>query len=289
MTRHHLGAVTYVQQNSDAGKLEGFVEAWPRVNRPEWDLAFVAPSPDGGGAGKVWQRLLSTLIVVAGERNVSRIYARAPQGVQVEQILCQVGFTLVRREEIFVLASQTVPATRVEGLRGIRAGDDSALAALCHRVQSRLGKGAEDVSPHRVLDFYPYLHGGTTNDEYVWQQGDTVVAYLGLQGSSHGYWLDIVVDPDSRADVLPCIRYILSLTQCGEDMPLYCPVPEHTPWLGHLLQDLGFTSYTTQAVLVTHTKARTPIRCEIPVTALENGIDMGAPVSQMFEPSVRKK
>ncbi|MFO7917289.1 MAG: hypothetical protein R6V13_04335 [Anaerolineae bacterium] len=288
VTHHHLGAITYIQQDSAAGEMKGFVEAWPRTNRPEWDLAFLAPSLDGGGAGKVWQRLLSRLIVVAGEKNISRIYAR-PQEAQVEQILRQVGFTLVRREEILVLTSQTAPAPPVEGLRSIEAGDGGALRALCHRVQSHLGKGTEDVSPHRILDFYPYLHNGTTKDEYVWRQKGTLVAYLGLEGSPRGYWLDIVVDPDSRADLLPCLEYILGLTECAEKMPLYCPVADNVSWLGGLLQDLGFTSYTRQAVLVAHTKARTSVRCEIPVTALEKGIDMGAPVGQMFEPSVRKK
>ncbi len=288
VTRHHLGAVTYVQQNSDARELEGFVEAWPRANRPEWDLAFLAPSRDRGGAGKVWQRLLSTLIVMAGEKGVSRIYARAPQDVQVEQVLRQVGFTLVRREEIFVLVAQTASARRIEGLRGIEAGDSRALHTLCHRMQSRLGKAAEDVSPHRVLDFYPHLHTGSTIDEYVWEQKDTLVAYLGLQGSSRGYWLDIVVDPEHRADLLPCVKYILGLAQCTEDTPLYCPVPDYIPWLGRLLRELGFTSYTRQAVLVAHTKVKASVRCEIPVAALEKGMDMGAPVGQMFESSIEK-
>lgn len=125
-------------------------------------------------------------------------------------------------------------------------------------------------------------------DEYVWERGGTLFAYLGLQGSSRGYWLDIVVDPDNRADLLPCIEYMLGLTQCAGEMPLYCPVPDYAPWLGHLLQDLGFTSYTEQAILVTPTKAKTHVRCEIPVAALEKGIDMGAPVGQMFEPTVQK-
>ena len=67
LTRHRLGAVTYVQQSLDGGGVEGFVEAWPRGNRPEWDLGFLAPSLDAGRADKVWRQLLSSLIVVAAE------------------------------------------------------------------------------------------------------------------------------------------------------------------------------------------------------------------------------
>lgn len=289
LTGHHLGAVTYVQQNAKAGELEGFVEAWPRANGSEWDLAFVAPPLDSEGAGKIWQRLLSTLIVMAGEKDISRIYARV-QDTQVERILGQLGFRVVRREEIFCLDSRTPPAPPVEGLRSIERGDGKELHALCHRVQSRLGKGADDASPHRILDFYPHLQGGTTNEEYVWWQKGILVAYLGLQGSPRGYWLDIVVDPDSKVDPSPCIEHILGLAQCAEEMPLYCAVPgDYVPWLGRLLRDLGFTSYTRQAVLVTHTKEKTTVRCEIPVAALEKGIDMRAPVGQMFEPSIKKE
>jgi hypothetical protein len=288
LTRHHLGAVTYVQQGSDRGGLEGFLEAWPRGDRPEWDLAFLAPPLDDGGVDKIWRQLLSSLIAVAADKNVSRIYARAPEDVQVEQILHQVGFTFVKREEVFALTSSTSFVPPVEGLRKVRTEDRRLLSALCRRAQPHLGKRAEGIPPHGLLDFYPHLQLGAVTKEYMLMQEDTPVAYFGLQGSCRGYWLDIVRDPDDRSDLSPCVEHVLGTTQGTENMPVYCPVPDYASGVTPLLRELGFTSYTRQVVLVAHTISRVPVKSEIPVGALERGLDMGRPVGQMFETSIQE-
>jgi len=288
-TRHHLGAVTYMQQqNSQAGELEGFVEAWPIARRPEWDLAFVAPAIESKGTDKVWRRLLSSLIVAAAEKDISRIYARAPEDTQTEQVLRQVGFTLVKREEIFSLTSQPDPVPRVAGLRRVGREDSSALSALCRRAQPRLGGNAERVSSYRGSDFYPHLQTHTVADQYMWIRENAPVAYLGLQGSSRGYWLDIIRDPDNRSNLLSCIKHVLSSTKCAKNMPVYCPVPDYSSELGSLLRELGFTSYTRQVVLVAHTIARVREKYDIPVSALDRGVEIGTPVGQMFETPMQK-
>jgi hypothetical protein len=277
-----------VQQGADGGSLEGFVEAWPRGDRPEWDLAFLAPSLDDGSVDKVWRQLLSSLIVVAADKNISRIYARAPEEVQAEQILRQVGFTFVKREEVFALTSPISSVPPVAGLRRVRAEDSRALSALCRRAQPRLGKRAEGIPSHGLLDFYPHLQPGAMADQYMLMQQDTPVAYFGLQGSCRGYWLDIVADPEDRSDLSPCVEHVLRATQCAEDMPVYCPVPDYASGITPLLRELGFTSYTRQVVLVAHTISTAPVKSEIPVGALERGLDIGRPVGQMFETSMRE-
>ncbi|MEA3408260.1 MAG: hypothetical protein U9R48_09310 [Chloroflexota bacterium] len=282
LTCHRLGTVTYIQQNSDAEEVEGFVEAWPRGGRPEWDLAFLAPSFDEEGADSVWQRLLSALIVAAAEKKVSRIYARSPDDVWAERILRQTGFSFVKREEIFALTSETAFAPRIEGVCSVEAGDGSVPRALCRRARSHLEKNSQGVPLYGFVDFHPCPRLGTTVDDYVCVQKDTPFAYLRLQGSSRGYWLDVIVDPENRSCLGACMKYVLSLTECGEEMPLYCPVPHYTPWLGGLLRELGFSSYTKQVVVVAHTMARVPLRSEIAVSALKRGVDIGAPVGQMF-------
>ena len=71
-------------------------------------------------------------------------------------------------------------------------------------------------------------------------------------------------------------------------MPIYRSVENLAFGIPLLLCELGFTSYTRQVVLVAHTISRVPVKSELPVGALERGLDIGKPVGQMFETSIQE-
>jgi hypothetical protein len=270
----------------DANTLIGFAQVWPRADHTEWDLAFLSPSLDhGDGATRIWQRLLNHLIITGAERGVLRVYARLSEDSEAEEVLRQVGFTVVSREEVFVLTQLPGPAPLPKGLRRVDRDDRPALDTfycqviphMLHRADGPCANSCASMAPHRMMISF------VSTEEFVWTEKGKIIAYLGLHSSPKGYWLDVVVRPEYRADLLPYIKYVLTLTECSPTMPVYSPVFDYSVGLGWLLRTLGFESFTRQVLLVAHTMACIPIRRQVMIRALERGIDVGTSVGHMFD------
>jgi hypothetical protein len=284
ITRHHMGARTCVYE--DANSSAGLAQVWPRPDHTEWDLAFLSPSLDHSDhAVQIWQRLLSHLIIVGAERGILRIYARSSEDSEIEEVLRQVGFTVVTREEIFVLSQPPAPAPLPKGLRRVDRDDLGALDAFYCQVMPRMLHQAASPCPYSCASAAPHrtVMSFVSVDEFVWTEKGKIIAYLGLYSSPKGYWLDVVVRPEYRADVLPYIKYVLALTECSPGTPVYSPVFDYSVGLGWLLRTLGFESFTRQVLLVAHTMACIPIRRQVMIRALERGIDVGTSVGHMFD------
>lgn len=278
LTAHHWGAITCVHDNTENGD-KGIVQVWPRRDRKAWDLAFLAPSLDEDpNAPGIWQKLLTHLILLGAEQGVLRIYARSSEDAEAEDILRQTGFSMVTREEVFVLSHQPAPAPLPRGLRRVEVEDRWALDKFHSQVIPPLMKKAEDPSfdicavssdPFRLRDV----------QEYVWSKKGEIIAWLRLASSPQGHWLDVVVRPEYRAESLPYIRYMLTLANVSKQTPLYCSIPDYCVGLGWLLRTLGFSTFTRQALLVAHTIARVPVRRHLVLPALERSIDVGPSVA----------
>lgn len=287
LTRHHLGAITCVHERSKDTQTEGFIQVWPRADQAEWDLAFLAPSLDHhGDAPDVWRRLLTHVVVLAAERDVERVCARSSEDAEAEDLLRQAGFTVVEREEIFVLSHQPAPAPSPKGLRQLDRRDRQALHGFYCQVRPPLMRQAEGLPPLWSTPPHCTSLGLVSTNEYVWAEKARIIAYLGLSSSSRGHWLEIVVRPEHRADVLPYAKHVLTLAHCSARTPLYCPVPDHNVGLGWLLRTLGFESYTRQVLLVAHTVARVPLGRRIMISGLERSVDTGASPGHMIRRSV---
>jgi len=282
VTHHRLGAITCVQPDSGASKRRGFVQAVPRVSKTEWDLAFISPSlefhPD---AAHIWHSLLHHLVFYGTERAVQRIYARSAEDAEAEDVLRQVGFTAVTREEVFVLAQQPAPAPVPRGMRRVEQQDSWALDQLHRHVVPPQVQQSEGLHQRWCGRSATHRIGAQATDEFVWADGGEIVAYLGLCSSSLGYWLEVVVRPDHRADLLPYIRSVLMLAQCSHYTPVYCNVPDYSVGLGWLLRTVGFETYARQIVMVLHTVARVPVRRPIMLSALEQRVDVGTSVGHV--------
>lgn len=275
-TLHSLGTITCVHRDADHGGINGFVQIWPRAVRNEWDLAFLSPSLDyHRDAAEIWYKLLTHLTVLAAESGVLRIYARSSEDAEAEDIFRQVGYTLINREEVFVLPQQVAPTPLPKGLRRITTQDRWALNEFYRSVVPQLVHKAGGVFPHRGGVYHGILARPLSIKEYVWADKDTILAYLGLCSSSKGHWLEIVVRPEYRAETLPYIKYVLTLAPCSASRPVYCPVPDFCVGLGWPLRNLGFEAYARQVLMVIHTVAHAPIRRPIVVPGLEGGHVIG--------------
>jgi len=283
VTRHHMGAITRIHEVSQAKNLRGFVQVWPGSDRQKWDLAFLSPSLDGQReAPDIWRHLLTDLIIFAAEHGVLRIYARAPERASVEDTLRQVGFTMVTREEVFALTHPPVAAPLPKGLRRVGWEDQWILDELYHQVTPPLVQQAEGRGQHW------YLKPHRTCDQFIWIQEGQAIAYLKICATLKGHWLDIMVRPEYRADILPHIKYVLTLTHCSPSMPVYCPLADYCAGLSWLLRMLGFESFRQQALLVAHTVSRVPVRRPIVIPGLERSVDVRTTIERL-PPGFRAK
>ena len=283
-TRFHLGATTWMHVPGHYAA-RGAVQVWPRAERDEWDLGFLSPAlAHDDAAAQAWQEMLGQTVVYGAQQGVQRIYARLTEDAEAEDGLRQAGFTTVAREEVFVASRPPAPAPLPLGLRRVDRHDRPALSAFYRQVVPHLVQQAEGYSPHwgATETTLRRMVSLVSTQEFIWLERGHIQAYLGLCGSSRGYWLETIVRPENRAEVLPYIRYVMTLADCTPATPVYSPVPDFGVGLGWLFRTLGFETFTRQVLMVVHTLARVPVRRPLFIHSLEGGVDVGTSVGHTF-------
>jgi hypothetical protein len=282
VTHEQLGTITCVYHTYPQTQ-NGMVSVFPRRHIPYWDLAFLAPALDSHAeAISIWTKLLAHLTVMGAQRGITRIYARATEDVETEEILHQAGFTMVTREEIFVLVNRPSPVVAPRGLHRLETQDLATLVDLYREVVPPLVQQAEGVVPHWEAGCSHSYGPSWAIKEYIWSDKSKANAYIGLCETERGYWLEVMVRPMVRADILPLLKHVLSLAEYSDEKPVYCQVPDYSVGVGWILRALGFESYARQVMLVEHTMVRLPIKQRVLVPNLEGTVDIGAPVRPVF-------
>lgn len=279
LTRSHLGAVTCIHDGADdSADLRGFVQAWPNPKASRWDLAFLAPSlHQHPGACDIWYRLLTYLIIYAAEQRVRRVFARTAEDGAVEDALRQAGFRAVVREEVFRLDRLQAGVGMPKGLRPLDEQDSWALGQFYGQVLPRIAQDPDSGAPYRTTRNPSTLSTSTVVGEYVWAEQGHILAYFGLLRGARGSWLEVLVRPDRRGDVLHHLRYMLGLVS-GSDGPLYCAVPDYAVGLAWLLRTLHFVPQARQVLMVAQTAVREHVRPGVLVSRLEGSVEAGAPL-----------
>lgn len=273
-TQHHAGAFTYVHEGLDGSGRQGFVQLTPRDDDLAWDLTFLSPSLDDHKASVVlWQDLLSHAVLAGVEEKVLRLYARCPDDAETETLLRRAGFSLVTREEVFAVSTGPGPAAMPRGFREADSEDGWALRELHRQVVPPLVFQAQGTSEIDISgSMIPSL--GTRHHDYLWTEKGRIIAHLSLESGAQGHWIECVVRPDYRADLLPYIKYLMSIIDVSSDRPIYFSVPDYSVGLGWLLRTLGYDSYAEQLVMVAHTVSRVAICRPILMAGMEGTVDI---------------
>lgn len=283
LSHEQLGTISCLYLSRQKAPMSGMVSVFLRRHMPYWDLAFLAPALDSHAeATCIWTKLLTHLTVLGAQRGITRIYARATEDAETEDILHQAGFSVVTREEIFVLVNRPSPVVAPRGLHRLEPQDAQALVNLYREVVPPLVQQAEGVTPHWAASRSHSIGPFWAPKEYVWSEKSRANAYIGLCETEKGYWLEVMVRPEFRAEILPLIKHVLSLTECTKVTPVYCQVPDYSVGVGWVLRALGFESYARQVMLVEHTIVRVPIKQRVLVPGLEGSVDIGVPVRPVF-------
>jgi len=277
-----FGSMNYIyssQKNHEPSS--GFVSIYPRRHLPFWDLGFIAPALDTGAqAGYIWSKLLTHISINGANRGISRIYARVAEDPEAEDVLHQAGYSIVSRSEIFVLVKRPSPVLAPSGLHRLEASDSAALFRLYNEVIPPLAQQAEGVTPHwRALKRHRI--GWWNSHEYIWSVKNRAIAYIGLCETSNANWLEVVVRPEYRAELLPLIKHVLSKSDNLDVAPVYCQVADYNVGISWVLRGLGFESYANQVTMVEHTMARVSVS-RVMVPGLEAGIEIGPSARPVF-------
>jgi hypothetical protein len=278
---HRMGARTLVH-TGPSGNAEplAFIQLIPREDGSAWDVVALAPGLDaefpynGLTPAGLWQDLLVYAILAAAQQNVARIYAQSPCGDESEMLLRRTGFTVVGCEEVFALAAESPAMPLPAGFRPVQDSDAWMLDQLYRGVIPPLvyraqWEGAGEASPAQ-------LSAGEGREGFVWAEDATLQAHLSVESSPRGHWIDCVVRPERRAELLPHIRYLLHLIGVSPTRPVYFCVPDYAVGLAWLLRTLGFATRGRQQVMVAHTVSRVPVARPIVVEGLKGQPDAAA-------------
>jgi hypothetical protein len=284
LSNNHLGAITCIHQGQGEAKSSaGFVQVWPYPGQARWDMAFISPSLDRHlNASDIWYRLLTYLIIYAAEQGVLRVTARSSEDAEAEDVFRHAGFRLVGREEVFALSSVQQKTATPRGLRTVRESDRWALRELCRQVIPLSMQDPQTGLPYQTTLSAHSVPGSAGLEEFVWVQRDEIMAYFGLLRASGGCWLDIVVRPHHRGDILHHLKHLLGQAQNGASQPVYCTVPDYCVGVSWLLRTLGFEPYARQALLAAATAAEVRVRPKILIPGLEGTVDVGTPMTSSY-------
>lgn len=274
LTRSHLGAVTCIHDGADDQQdLRGFVQALPNAKSSRWDVAYLSPSlRQHAGASDIWYRLLTYLIIYAAEQHVCRVFARSAEDGEAEDVLRQAGFRVVQREEVFRLEGAQPALPVPKGLRPVTEQDRWALQQFYARTVPRNALDPFTGASYRTTRNPSTLASYAVLGEYVWTDREQTLAYYGLLSGARGCWLEVLVRPEHRGDILHQIKFMLGLAPANRG-PVYCGVPDYSVGLAWLLRTLHFESQARQVLMVAHTAVRERVRQGVLVSRLESSVE----------------
>jgi len=272
---YRLGARTLVHTGTEGPGPIAYVQLAPREDGSSWDVLSLAPTLDQGEQVQcLWQDLLCQSVVVAAKESVARVYARLPVDDVSALVLRRSGFSLVTCEEVFVSGATQPHAEKPLGLRNVAADDAWALDELRRQVIPPLVYQAQWLVPEEATPTAQAM--GTAQLRLVWSDQDRILAYFSLESTPRGHWLECVVRPEHRAELLPHLRYLIHVAGAHAERPVYVPVPDYAIGLGWLLRTLGFESAGRQQVLVAHTVSRVTVTRPVAARGLEGHANLVA-------------
>lgn len=257
-----LRASTYVLRQDGHGLVhEGFLQMVRRVERPEAELLWLAPSLDApNGHPAIWNKLLSHLAHEVGSQGIERIYADVPDQPLLVNTFAGVGFQPFCRQTIWRCFDPGVGLARAEPAGSTAYPRTSAddwdllrlyLATVPEPVQSAEGAIGAPTSVAPIVENLRPDQGVT----YVVRAADELLGAFQLLRGVHGAWLHIWIDalqPDTHK-VRTLFEHALALVTLQQwARPLYFAASDYQGGLDSLLDELGFAPFRDRVRMVKH-------------------------------------
>ena len=260
-----------LKEHMNGSEATGFVQYRERRSFPEADLVFCAPALADQGdehTRRIWQKLISQLIVRVGEHGVQRVYARLLDRAPELDLFWQMGFSAYARERTYRRTelprfsdSLSEPLWRPQ-----RARDLFAVGQLYSQVTPKLVQQAENLPRSNASAPYRDSFGGGIDRRYVWVVKDSARAALRVIRGQRACWFKLMLHPDEleHADKLvqDAMRFLPSRSE-----RIFISVREYQTELEGAILRAGFSWLATEMLMVKHTTVlvREPILKQIPV------------------------
>lgn len=275
LSQQAMGRPTYVLYDPEDG--EAFIQVRYRPHQAVADVAYLAPSLDGGKqVANAWLRLLDGVCLEAAGQGIERIFASVPESGAEVEVFCQAGFTPYAREEILWMLMARMGPRSAESLdlRPQRPEDWPALQKLCVAItpqRVRQAEGGIVLALDRERACRRFVLTGESDHE--------VAALVSLCCGPVAHWLRVLVHPEAEqmtgsdpTDLVEgLVRRALAEADLDGNKRVYCNVRHYEAFVRQGLERVGFELYATRTLLVRHTLAwaKTPVQELVP--ALKGG------------------
>jgi hypothetical protein len=275
VSRHHIGAHTLVHTGAAGSEPIAFVQLLPREDGLTWDVACIAPALEGDPAAAcLWQDLLASSMLTAAEQGVMRICARLLVDGDSALVLRRSGFASVGYEEIFASSAKQTAVQMPPGLRHVTNDDAWALGELRRQVIPPLVYQAQWFTPEEAVS--TAITSGASHVAMIWIDQGQIIAHLSLESTARARWVECIVRPERRGDLLPYLRFVLHVADGEGGRPVFVVVPDFGVGVGWLLRTLGYESVGRQQVMVAHTVSRVTVSRPVVAHGLEGRVDVVA-------------
>ncbi len=240
---------------------------WRR--RDEWTITSLAateraPEP-------LWRLLVAEAIRQAGERGVTRLFAKIAVDAPYEDLFREVGFTVFTHERIWgnlYLTGGDEGEARRGPLRTVERHDAFDLLQLYRQVTPRVVQQAEALTSKQWQPGARVVLGGLAARALVWDNAaaapESTYAPHGLGGwirllsGPRGHWITTMYRPEQRGIASAAVDYTLWLARKNAPKPTYVALREYQAELEPLLEERGFHLLSEQALLVKYTAVLAP-------------------------------
>ncbi len=260
-----------LKEQTNGERMTGFVQYRERRSFPEADIVFCAPALENQSdehTRRIWQKLISQLIVRVGEHGVQRVYARLLDRALELDLFWQMGFSAYARERAY---RRTEPPRFSEPLPKPlwcpqRSPDLFAVGQLYAQLTPKLVQQAENLPRSNASAPYRDSFGGGIDRRYVWKVKDDLRAALRVIRGQHACWFKLMMHPDEleRADALvqDAMRFVPPHSE-----RIFISVREYQTELEGAILRAGFSWLATEMLMVKHTTVlvREPILKPLPV------------------------
>jgi hypothetical protein len=251
-------SVALIRRDPDARELDSFglmsliPERGDDPSEPKYaSMLFAAPCPQNDGLTNAWSELAEAFVGYAADHGVQCIVAETPEASNEAEALRRVGFSALMHQDIMKLVAPPKDDNNPEviGLRSQEDKDEAYIKLLSMRVVPKLVQKAEGNTDLTRLNHH-------TDCGYLLLRSQEPLAHISVQQGRRGYGMQLLFRPETEDVAEPMLRYTLA-NICGQDhRPVYCMVPTYQSWLLPILDNLGFTHITSNAIMVKHTTAR---------------------------------
>jgi hypothetical protein len=236
---------------------------------PDAYIVFIAPKLTANFTHtqeSAWLYLLDALGHAAGRRGAHNIHAEVDEHSAMFEVLRRAGYASYARQDIWRRDPKPLPAPQHSiSLRRAALDDMSTVRYLHAQTVPRLVHKADPVP---------------ADDGLVFLCEGSVHGFLSISAGNRGLYIRPYLS-EERSDLAPAIfSRALWMLERATQVPVYCCVRQYQSWLGGTLEDLGFTPWAQQTVMVKHTSSRVEHPAFAPLPTVQNGITIsGRPTS----------